>query len=518
MVLFAVAVLAGPPPVSAAPADDTPPPDSPIQRGDVTVDGDSFWAGPAGPRQSRAGTGYVLAAGGLGVNAGYTVRMVTTNPLWTSIDEEVAEAAEAVEWASGSNMTMGAPISSHAENPFEITVEVSNNSPCGPLSPFGAIGCGGGYADFANNIIVGQVFICTCMTSDPTLYGVVLHEMGHAMGLAHYPASWQGQLQVMYPINQSDISYYRSGDVSGLRKLAMNGYGAGHAPTHRPGPTPLPDVGNGGFARLAVTWPAAAGFGLTVDHHEIHVRNTRTGVIKTVTVGGGRDYGVSVTGGDNYQAQVRAHNGKGWGDWSPWSSSTYVTGRCLAGITDVSETSEFCDDITWLLSEDIANGYPNGTFRPTADVARQAMAAFLMRNAERLVPGSTAGNWSSPQTFSDVPHEHPFHDEIEWLVGNDIAGGYANGTFRGDVSLNRQAMAAMLMRFTEDLFPGSTAGDWSAVVFPDVPADHPFHDEITWLASTGITGGFGDGTFRPGADISRQAVAAFLHRHDQEFG
>jgi hypothetical protein len=50
--------------------------------------------------------------------------------------------------------------------------------------------------------------------------------------------------------------------------------------------------------------------------------------------------------------------------------------------------------------------------------------------------------------------------------------------------------------------------------FPDVGATHTFYAEITWLADTGITGGFADGTFRPGAAVTRQAMAAFLRRYD----
>ena len=47
--------------------------------------------------------------------------------------------------------------------------------------------------------------------------------------------------------------------------------------------------------------------------------------------------------------------------------------------------------------------------------------------------------------------------------------------------------------------------------FEDVPVAHPFFDEIEWLASEDIAGGFLDGTYRPGADVTRQAMAAFLH-------
>ncbi|MDZ7734278.1 MAG: S-layer homology domain-containing protein [Acidimicrobiia bacterium] len=43
-------------------------------------------------------------------------------------------------------------------------------------------------------------------------------------------------------------------------------------------------------------------------------------------------------------------------------------------------------------------------------------------------------------------------------------------------------------------------------------AGHVFADEIAWMAATGITEGFDDGTFRPGADVLRQAMAAFTHR------
>jgi hypothetical protein len=52
-------------------------------------------------------------------------------------------------------------------------------------------------------------------------------------------------------------------------------------------------------------------------------------------------------------------------------------------------------------------------------------------------------------------------------------------------------------------------------MFSDVPLDHPFFWDIQWLAHTGISTGYDDGTFRPEEPVSRQAMAAFLHRlHD----
>jgi hypothetical protein len=48
--------------------------------------------------------------------------------------------------------------------------------------------------------------------------------------------------------------------------------------------------------------------------------------------------------------------------------------------------------------------------------------------------------------------------------------------------------------------------------FSDVNASHPFYGEIEWLAASGITTGYPDGTFRPGAPVTRQAMAAYLQR------
>lgn len=48
--------------------------------------------------------------------------------------------------------------------------------------------------------------------------------------------------------------------------------------------------------------------------------------------------------------------------------------------------------------------------------------------------------------------------------------------------------------------------------FSDVGPDHPFVDDITFLQDSGIAQGYSDGTFRPAAPVTRQAMASFLGR------
>jgi len=112
--------------------------------------------------------------------------------------------------------------------------------------------------------------------------------------------------------------------------------------------------------------------------------------------------------------------------------------------------------------------------------------------------------------FPDVPPDHPFATEIGWLVAEGIATGFEDGTFRPGAAVSRQAAAAFLYRLAGEPPITGAAG------FTDVPTDHPFHDEIAWMVTEGITTGFDDNTFRPASPVTRQAAAAFLYRASAE--
>jgi lysophospholipase L1-like esterase len=183
------------------------------------------------------------------------------------------------------------------------------------------------------------------------------------------------------------------------------------------------------------------------------------------------------------------------------SASTRV---CRPEFDDVSASNPFFLDVCWLVAEGITTGFQDGTYRPSSPVSRQAMAAFLYRLAgEPDVDPPASG-----PTFSDVGATHPFVAEIEWAAAEGIIGGFGDGTFKPANAVSRQAMAAFMYRMVDPVGftpPGTPS-------FLDVSAGHAFFTEIEWLRSTGITTGFDDGTFRPGSPVTRQSMAAFLHR------
>ena len=197
-----------------------------------------------------------------------------------------------------------------------------------------------------------------------------------------------------------------------------------------------------------------------------------------------------------------------------------VTGRdaalALAGpFADVRNNHAFAPQINWMYTEGLSNGYLDAgvrTYHPVEDVSRQAMAAFLYRYS-----GSPAFDLPDEPTFDDVPADHPFHTEIEWMKVAGITNGNVgpNGTllYLPSEPVSRQAMSAFLYRLagSPEFTPPGTPS------FTDVPAHHSFATQVEWMKANAVTNGYDDGgsfSYHPAESVSRQAMAAFLSRYD----
>lgn len=181
---------------------------------------------------------------------------------------------------------------------------------------------------------------------------------------------------------------------------------------------------------------------------------------------------------------------------------TVATGP--ASFRDVAASHPFAADISWLSQRGITTGWPDGTFRPQEPVTRAAFAAFLYRMAG--CPSYTPPT-SSP--FVDVPVTHQFYREIAWAASKGITKGWSDGTFRPEESITRDAIAAFIYRFAGS--PEFTV----TKTFKD-SAGNEHRRAIEWLATTGISTGWSDGTYRPGLFTERGAIAAFLHRYSDK--
>ncbi len=174
---------------------------------------------------------------------------------------------------------------------------------------------------------------------------------------------------------------------------------------------------------------------------------------------------------------------------------------------DIAVTHPFAWEIGWFADAGLTTGFDDGSFRAGGTLTRQAMAAFLYRQ-QGSPNGTHPGCTSSPAW--DVPVSHPFCGEIAWMLASGASTGFEDGGFHPSGTVTRQAMAAFLYR-QEGAVHGADPGCGSAPMW-DVPVSHPFCGEIAWMLAEGITTGFEDGGFHPGANLTRQAMAAFTYR------
>ena len=118
----------------------------------------------------------------------------------------------------------------------------------------------------------------------------------------------------------------------------------------------------------------------------------------------------------------------------------------------------------------------------------------------------------------------PFTDvsTYDWYC-SAVAGAYARGLFAGtgdgstfspDISMNRAMMMTVLFHLA-----GDPEGERSAAgtYFPDVAQGEWYDSYINWAAAQGVTAGYGDGTFQPERNMTRQEVVQFLYNFAKSY-
>lgn len=172
-------------------------------------------------------------------------------------------------------------------------------------------------------------------------------------------------------------------------------------------------------------------------------------------------------------------------------------------FSDVPTSHPYYTEIAWMNSEGISTGWPDGTYRPSQPVDRDAMAAFFYRYL-----GSPAYTAPTSSPFTDITASTQFYKEMAWMKSSGISTGWPDGTYRPWTATARDAMAAFMYRVAGS--PSYTAPQVS--LFYDVTPDIQFYKEMSWAYQSGIANNADDGTFDPWESVSREMMAVFMYR------
>ena len=143
-------------------------------------------------------------------------------------------------------------------------------------------------------------------------------------------------------------------------------------------------------------------------------------------------------------------------------------------------------------------GYPDGTFRPQANVTRAEGAQMF---ATLLNGGANFGT-SSATRFSDASDDW-FSKAVNYVVAKGLISGYPDGTFKPNESITRAEFAQMISGYVKNEKKSTTD-------FQDVK-DHWAKDAIDKLYGNKNVSGYPDGSFKPNAKITRAEAVTILN-------
>lgn len=108
--------------------------------------------------------------------------------------------------------------------------------------------------------------------------------------------------------------------------------------------------------------------------------------------------------------------------------------------------------------------------------------------------------------FADVPADAWYADVVEYCRENGLMSGISDTTFSPDTPTTRAMLVAILYRRAGSPAVGQGTG------FTDVPTGAWYADALAWASASGVVGGYSDGRFGPGDQVTREQLAAILWR------
>lgn len=109
-----------------------------------------------------------------------------------------------------------------------------------------------------------------------------------------------------------------------------------------------------------------------------------------------------------------------------------------------------------------------------------------------------------PHGFADVPRAARYSRALDWSVAIGAVAQRVGGRFHPTRPATRAEAVLALWRLVD------APTDAPSHAFPDVAPDAPYADALDWAVSTGVAGARADGTFGPGAQVTRGQFASMV--------
>lgn len=114
--------------------------------------------------------------------------------------------------------------------------------------------------------------------------------------------------------------------------------------------------------------------------------------------------------------------------------------------------------------------------------------------------------------FTDVPADAWYIDGVRYVYEHHIMSGTSADTFNPSGIVNRGMIVQVLYNLAGQPDVEGVSG------FDDVPGDFWCADAIVWASKLGVVNGYGDGTFGPDDNMTRDQMAVILFNYARAMG
>ena len=137
--------------------------------------------------------------------------------------------------------------------------------------------------------------------------------------------------------------------------------------------------------------------------------------------------------------------------------------------------------------------------------------SFAERVGELYMNGSKTV-YAAWEPFDDAGRGDWFYDSVVYVYENDLMDGVSDTLFDPDGTVTRGMIVTILHRLE-----GEPSVNY-ALPFTDVSGGEWYAEAVRWAAGEGIVNGVSDTEFAPNAAVTREQLAAILHRYAQHKG
>ena len=147
----------------------------------------------------------------------------------------------------------------------------------------------------------------------------------------------------------------------------------------------------------------------------------------------------------------------------------------------------------------------NATVTAGSAVTGQVDGYYLMDGGGANVPG---------YVFTDVSERDWFFAAVDYVYNNGLFAGTTANTFSPATPMTRGMFVTVLYRLDGRPAPSADGADGADGGFSDVTdSSMYYYDGVAWASANNIVNGYTDGTFKPDRSVSREEMAAIMHRY-----